>query len=104
MIAAASAAVAVECNHVETSRHCRRPGDPVHPDHPAQQRWQLQGVKQPMLAAVFRLVALARLARAHVLGNVRVHVLTNCNSTGMSCALLAEGPGVTSRLNPWFKK
>ena len=59
-------------NHVETSRRRRQPGDPVHPDHPAPPRWQGQGVEEPTRAAVFRLGALARLARAHVLGDIDV--------------------------------
>ncbi len=59
-------------NHVKTSSSRRQPRYPVHPDHSAAQRWQRQGVEEPSRAAVFRLGALARLAQAHVFGDINV--------------------------------
>jgi hypothetical protein len=47
-------------------------GDPVHPNHPAPPLGQLQRVEETAWAAVLRFYALARLARADVLGDIEV--------------------------------
>ena len=66
--------VDVVLDHVEARGRRRQPGDPVHPDHPAAPRRRRQGIDKPVRAAVLRLGALARLARAHrdVVGDVDV--------------------------------
>ncbi len=64
--------VNVVLDHVEPVRRRLQPCDPVHPDHPAQQRWQLQGMEKPTRAAVLGFGALAWLARSHVLSYINV--------------------------------
>ena len=67
-----SAAHPMGSNHVEAGSRLRQPGNPVHPNHATAPRWQRQGMEKPARTAVLRLGTLARLARAHVPGDVAV--------------------------------
>ena len=49
-----------------------KPDDPVHPDHTTTPRRQQQGMEEPAWAAVLRLGAMTRVARAQVLSDVDV--------------------------------
>ena len=59
-------------DHVEPALRRRQSGDPVHPNHPAPPRGKWQGMEEAAWAAVLRFHPLARLARADILGDVKV--------------------------------
>ncbi len=62
--------VDVVLDHVEPARRRRQACNPVHPDHPAPQGGERQGMDQPARAAVLSLHPLARLARADILDHI----------------------------------
>jgi hypothetical protein len=59
-------------DHVKAALSRQQPGDPIHPIRPTSPRRERQGMEEAARTAMLRLGPLARLAGAHVLGNVAV--------------------------------